>query len=337
MACGVPLVATTGGALPEVVGTRRRDRPARAAGRPRRARRACCSRALGDAELRARIGAAGREPVLDRSRGARPPKAPSSTTARCSTSTRGAGRGADADRRLRPARASAPASACSTSGAAAAVTRSRRCGAARRSSRSTTDAPSSRTCATSCGAMVEAGELPPDAARAARSTATRSRCRSPTPRSTASSRRRCSSTSGPTSARSRELVRVLRPGGRMAVTVPTRARAGLLGARPPLPRHARRPRPHLPPARARGEARAARACALRGSHHAHALHSPYWWLKCAVGVDNADALAGAQVPRLPRVADRASSRAWLDAVDRALNPVLGKSLVVYTEKVGDVA
>ena len=24
---------------------------------------------------------------------------------------------------------------------------------------------------------------------------------------------------------------------------------------------------------------------LRGSHHAHALHSPYWWLKCAYGVD----------------------------------------------------
>ena len=25
-----------------------------------------------------------------------------------------------------------------------------------------------------------------------------------------------------------------------------------------------------------------------GSHHAHALHSPYWWLKCAVGVDDDD-------------------------------------------------
>jgi hypothetical protein len=25
---------------------------------------------------------------------------------------------------------------------------------------------------------------------------------------------------------------------------------------------------------------------------------------------------------------------WVDSVDRALNPVLGKSLVVYTEKVG---
>ena len=30
-------------------------------------------------------------------------------------------------------------------------------------------------------------------------------------------------------------------------------------------------------------------CFLRGSHHAHAFHSPYWWLKCAYGLDNTDA------------------------------------------------
>ncbi len=28
--------------------------------------------------------------------------------------------------------------------------------------------------------------------------------------------------------------------------------------------------------------------AITGSHHAHALHSPYWWLKCAVGVRRDD-------------------------------------------------
>ena len=27
----------------------------------------------------------------------------------------------------------------------------------------------------------------------------------------------------------------------------------------------------------------------RGSHHAHAFHSPYWWLKCAYGLDNTEA------------------------------------------------
>ena len=27
---------------------------------------------------------------------------------------------------------------------------------------------------------------------------------------------------------------------------------------------------------------------FEGKDHAHGLHSPYWWLKCAVGVDNDD-------------------------------------------------
>ncbi|MGH3395731.1 MAG: class I SAM-dependent methyltransferase [Streptosporangiaceae bacterium] len=68
-----------------------------------------------------------------------------------------------------------------------------------------------------------------------------------------------------------------------------------------------------------------------GHHHAHALHSPYWWLKCAVGVHrDQHPLARAyhrllvwdimQRPRLTRLADR------------ALNPMIGKSLVVYATK-----
>jgi glycosyltransferase involved in cell wall biosynthesis len=65
MACGVALVATTGGALPEVVGTDGvtgllvpPDDPGALAG--------AIGRLLDDAELRERLGAAGRERVLGR-------------------------------------------------------------------------------------------------------------------------------------------------------------------------------------------------------------------------------------------------------------------------------
>jgi SAM-dependent methyltransferase len=69
-----------------------------------------------------------------------------------------------------------------------------------------------------------------------------------------------------------------------------------------------------------------------GRHHAHALHSPYWWLKCLVGVERDAAAVRAyhrmlvwdmmQAPRLTR---------W---TERALNPVIGKSLVLYVRKDG---
>jgi glycosyltransferase involved in cell wall biosynthesis len=65
MACGVPIVATTGGALPEVVG---RDGETGLLVPPgdTSALAGALGSALDDAELRARIGAAGRARVLDR-------------------------------------------------------------------------------------------------------------------------------------------------------------------------------------------------------------------------------------------------------------------------------
>ena len=73
-------------------------------------------------------------------------------------------------------------------------------------------------------------------------------------------------------------------------------------------------------------------CFLRGSHHAHAFHSPYWWLKCAYGLDNPEA---APVKRyhdfLCHLIEH--NPRWASVTERALNPVLGKSLVVYGEKV----
>jgi hypothetical protein len=76
---------------------------------------------------------------------------------------------------------------------------------------------------------------------------------------------------------------------------------------------------------------AAAGLVVGGHHQAHALHAPYWWLKCAVGVhDDGHPLAQAyhrllvwDIMKQPRVTRLA---------DRALNPVLGKSLVVYSTR-----
>jgi len=70
---------------------------------------------------------------------------------------------------------------------------------------------------------------------------------------------------------------------------------------------------------------------VAGHHQAHALHSPYWWLKCAVGVHNDDhPLAGAYHKLL--VWDIMRKPAITRLADQVLNPVLGKSLVVYADK-----
>jgi SAM-dependent methyltransferase len=130
-----------------------------------------------------------------------------------------------------------------------------------------------------------------------------------------------------------ELARVLRPGGHIAVTVPTRWPERVCWA---LDHHYHdQPGGHIRIYRQHELEQKLDAAGLylRGSHHAHALHSPYWWLKCAVGLDNPDAPAVRKYHDL--LAWQITERpAWLDGVERALNPLLGKSLVVYTEKVG---
>lgn len=65
MSCGVPLVATTGGALPEVVG-RDGESGLLVAPNDPSALAGAIVLALGDAELRARLGAAGRRRTLER-------------------------------------------------------------------------------------------------------------------------------------------------------------------------------------------------------------------------------------------------------------------------------
>jgi SAM-dependent methyltransferase len=129
-----------------------------------------------------------------------------------------------------------------------------------------------------------------------------------------------------------EVVRVLRPGGRVAVTVPTRWPERVSWALDY--RYHDTPGGHVRIYRQRDlERKMERAgLFLRGSHHAHAFHSPYWWLKCVYGLDNTEA---APVKRYHDflVYLIAHNPGWAARAERALNPVLGKSLVVYGEKV----
>jgi SAM-dependent methyltransferase len=68
-----------------------------------------------------------------------------------------------------------------------------------------------------------------------------------------------------------------------------------------------------------------------GRHHAHALHSAYWWLKCAVGVENDGHPVARAYHRLLvwDIVKRPRLTRW---AERALDPLLGKSLVVYLHK-----
>jgi SAM-dependent methyltransferase len=128
-----------------------------------------------------------------------------------------------------------------------------------------------------------------------------------------------------------ELARVLRPGGTIAVTVPRWY--------PELINWALSDDYHNVPG---GHIRIYRKSALINrlqshglelfaSHHAHSLHTPYWWLKCAVGVgDDEHRLVQAYHRFL--VWDITSTPRATRVADRVLNPVLGKSLVVYLRK-----
>jgi ubiquinone/menaquinone biosynthesis C-methylase UbiE len=66
-------------------------------------------------------------------------------------------------------------------------------------------------------------------------------------------------------------------------------------------------------------------------HHAHSLHSPYWWLKCFVGPTREDSLAVNLYKRF-LTWDILQKPFITRFLDKLLNPVLGKSLVLYFKK-----
>jgi ubiquinone/menaquinone biosynthesis C-methylase UbiE len=66
-------------------------------------------------------------------------------------------------------------------------------------------------------------------------------------------------------------------------------------------------------------------------HFAHSLHSPYWWLKCLVGPDRENS-APVNLYHQFLVWDMMKQPWITSTLDRLLNPILGKSLVLYLRK-----
>jgi SAM-dependent methyltransferase len=132
-----------------------------------------------------------------------------------------------------------------------------------------------------------------------------------------------------------EMSRVLRPGGRFAASVP---------ARLPETINWKLSDDYHAPAAVGGHVRIysrvelsakLRAAGLEvtGGHRTHALHSPYWWLRCAVGPQNED---HPLVRRYRKVLEREiiEQPRSLALVEKALAPVLGKSSVLYATRAG---
>jgi SAM-dependent methyltransferase len=128
-----------------------------------------------------------------------------------------------------------------------------------------------------------------------------------------------------------ELLRVLKPGGQLAVTVPSWLPERICWALSEDYHTA--PGGHiriytLAELQAKLKSTGFR---VDGHHHAHGLHAPYWWIKCAVGVNNNEnPLAKAYHQVL--VWDIMKRPLATRLAERALNPLIGKSVVTYFTK-----
>jgi SAM-dependent methyltransferase len=129
----------------------------------------------------------------------------------------------------------------------------------------------------------------------------------------------------------RELTRVLRPGGTMAITVP---RFG-----PELINWALSDEYHNVPG---GHIRIYRRSVLEsrlgstgltvtGHHYAHGLHSPYWWIKCLVGTTNETNVVVRTYHQL-LVWEIMKKPLVLRLADKIFSPLMGKSNVYYLNK-----
>jgi SAM-dependent methyltransferase len=132
-----------------------------------------------------------------------------------------------------------------------------------------------------------------------------------------------------------ELARVLKPSGALVVSVPRHWPERLCWALSKAYRNT--PGGHIRIYRAAALIQRVRSAGFghRRTHHAHSLHSPYWWLKCLLGVERETIWPVSLYHRF--LTWDMMQQPWLTRrLERLLNPVMGKSVVLYFRKHGNL-
>ncbi|WP_132992183.1 class I SAM-dependent methyltransferase [Gordonia zhaorongruii] len=128
-----------------------------------------------------------------------------------------------------------------------------------------------------------------------------------------------------------EMVRILKPGGLAAVTVPRFWPEKICWALSDEYHEVEGGHVRIYRESELAAKLAAAGLEVTGSDHAHALHAPYWWIKCAVGVENENNPLVRGYHRM-LVWDMMSKPLVTRASEQLLNPIVGKSVAIYLRK-----
>jgi SAM-dependent methyltransferase len=128
-----------------------------------------------------------------------------------------------------------------------------------------------------------------------------------------------------------ELVRVLRPGGTITVTVPRWLPERICWALSDAYHEVEGGHVRIYTRGGLVDKLTDAGLEYDGRAHVHGLHAPYWWLKCAVGVDDDQHPLVKAYHRL-LVWDITKKPLLTRMADRVLDPLVGKSLVLYLHK-----